>query len=123
MATSKGMATRSGEVTVVPVSNGETGFEVKQGANGTVQVIAQKGDVNVSDGSGTSTVPQGQQTTIDDSQERRKKKRRKAGGAIPAASGSVLDSPVVIYGGAGAVGGLVTWVLLQGGNPVSAVAP
>lgn len=123
VATSKGMTTRAGEVTVVPVSNGWTEFEVKQGSDGTVQVVAQKGDVSVSDGQGTSTVSQGQQTTVDDSQEKRKKKRRKAGGAIPAASGSILDSPIVIYGGAAAVGGLVTWVLLQGGNPASAVQP
>jgi hypothetical protein len=123
VATSKGMTTRAGEVTVVPVSNGWTEFEVKQGLNGAVQVVAQKGDVSVSDGAGTSTVPQGQQTTVDDSQERRKKKRRKVGGAIPAASGSILDSPVVVYAGAGAVGGLLIWVLLQDGNPVSAVQP
>jgi hypothetical protein len=123
VATSKGMSTQSGEVTVVPASTGWTEFEVKQGPDGTVQVVAQKGDVNVSDGSGTSTVPQGQQTMVDDSQAKRKKKRRKAGGAIPAGAGSVLDSPIVVYAGAGTVGGLLTWVLLQDGSPVSAVRP
>ncbi len=123
VATSKGMTTRSGEVTVVPVSSGWTEFEVKQGSDGTVQVVAQKGDVSVSDGAGTSTVQQGQQTTVDDSQERRKKKRKRNGGATPAATGSVLDSPIVIYGGAAAAGGLVTWVLLQGGSPVSVTMP
>jgi len=122
VATSRGMTTRAGEVTVVPTSSGWTEFEVKQDANGTIQVVAQKGDVNVSDGSGTSTVPQGQQTTVDETQAK-KKKRRKGGGAIPAASTSILDSPIVIYGGAAAVGGLVTWVLLQGTNPVSATQP
>jgi hypothetical protein len=123
VATSKGMTTRSGEVTVVPASNGWTEFEVKQGPNDTVQVVAQKGDVKVSNGFSTSTVPQGQQTTVDDSQEKRKKKKRREGGAIPAGNGSVLDSPIVTYVGAGAVGGLLTWVLLQDGNPVSATQP
>jgi hypothetical protein len=122
VATSKGMSTRSGEVTVVPASTGWTEFEVKQGADGTVQVVAQKGDVNVSDGSGTSTVAQGQQTTVDDARAKKKKKRR-AGGAIPAGEASALDSPIVMYAGAGVVGGLLTWVLLQDGSPVSAVRP
>ena len=116
------MVTHAGDVTVTPASKGWTEFEVKQGSDGTVQVVAQKGDVTVSDGSNTSTVPQGQQTTVD-SQENKKKKRRKVGGAVPAAGGSVLDSPIVIYGGAAAVGGLVTWVLLQGSSPVSATQP
>lgn len=122
VATSKGTITRAGDVTVTPSSKGWTEFEVKQGSDGTVQVVAQKGDVTVSDGSNTSTVPQGQQTTVD-SQENKKKKRRKAGGAVPAAGGGVLDSPIVIYGGAAAVGGLLTWVLLQGSSPVSATMP
>jgi hypothetical protein len=123
VATSKGMTTRSGEVTVVPVSNGWTEFEVNQGPNDTVQIVARKGDVSVSDGQGTSTVPQGQSTTVPDSQEKKKKKKRREGGAIPAGNGSLLDSPVVMVVGAGAVGCLLTWVLLQDGNPVSAVQP
>jgi len=123
VATSKGLGTHAGDVTVVPVSNGWTQFEVKQASDGTVQIMAQKGDVNVSDGSTTSTLSQGQQTTVDNSAEKKKKKRRKGGGAVPASSGAVLDSPYVIYGGAAAVGGLLTWVLLQDSNPVSSAAP
>lgn len=123
VATSKGMTTHAGEVTVVPVSNGLTQFEVKQATDGTVQIMAQKGDVSVSDGSATSTVAQGQQTTVSDTQESKKKKKRRAGGAIPAAGGSVLDSPIVMYGGAAVVGGLLTWVLLQNGPPVSQTQP
>lgn len=123
VATSKGLGTRTGDITVVPVSNGWTQFEVKQVSDGTVQIMAQKGDVNVSDGSTTSTLSQGQQTTVDKSAETKKKKRRKGGGAVPASGGAVLDSPYVIYGGAAAVGGLLTWVLLQDSSPVSSVAP
>ncbi|MGH9504255.1 MAG: hypothetical protein ACRD20_15510 [Terriglobales bacterium] len=122
VATSKGLATHAGEITVVPASNGWTQFEVKHASDGTVQIVAQKGDVNVSDGSSTSTLAQGNQTTVDDSAQK-KKKKRKGGGAVPASSGPILDSPIVIYGGAAAVGGLLTWVLLQGGTPVSAAAP
>ncbi len=122
VATSKGLSTRAGDVTVVPASNGWTQFQVQHAADGTVQIVAQQGDVNVSDGSTTSTLAQGQQTTVDDSQKK-KKKRRKAGGAIPAGGGGVLSSPYVIYGGAAGVGGLLTWVLLQDNTPVSSTAP
>lgn len=123
VATSKGMSTRAGEVTVVPASDGWTEFQVKQVPDGTIQIVAQKGDVTVSDGSTTSTLSQGQQTTVDNSAEKKKKKRRKGGGAVPASGGAALDSPYVIYGGAAAVGGILTWVLLQDDNPVSQVQP
>jgi hypothetical protein len=123
VATSKGLSTHTGDLTVAPASNGWTEFEVKQVGDDTVQIMAQKGDVTVSDGSNSSTLSQGQQTTVGNSMEKKKKKRRKGGGAIPASGGAVLDSPPVIYGGAAAVGGLLTWVLLQDSNPVSQVAP
>ena len=123
VATSKGLSTHTGDVTVAPASNGWTEFEVKQVSDDSVQIVAQKGDVTVSDGSTTSTLSQGQQTTVDNSAEKKKKKRRKGGGAVPASGGAVLDSPIVIYGGAAAVGGLLTWVLLQDSNPVSNSQP
>lgn len=123
VATSKGLSMHSGEITVVPASTGWTEFEMKQMPDDTVQITAQKGDVNVSDGSNTSTLAQGQQTTVDNSAEKKKKKRRKGGGAVPASGGAILDSPVVVYGGAAAVGGLLTWVLLQDSNPVSQAKP
>jgi hypothetical protein len=120
VVTSKSMRTHAGEVTVVPVSNARTRFEVTD-VNGTVQVVAREGDVSVSDGAETTTLAQGQQTTRDDS-ENRKKKRRVAG-AVPAAGGAVLDSPYAIAAGTGAVGGLLLWVLLQGDDPASPVDP
>ena len=123
VATSKGLSTHTGDLTVTPAANGWTEFEVKQVGDDTVQIVAQKGDVTVSDGSSSSTLSQGQQTTVGNSMEKKKKKRRKGGGAVPASGGAVLDSPVVIYGGAAAVGGLLTWVLLEDSNPVSQVAP
>lgn len=123
VATSKGLSTHTGDLTVAPTSNGWTEFEVKQISDDSVQIVAQKGDVTLSDGSNTSTLSQGQQTTVGNSAEKKKKKKKKGGGAIPAGGGAILDSPVVIYGGAAAVGGLLTWVLLQGGTPVSAAVP
>jgi hypothetical protein len=121
VATTKGMSTRAGEVVVTPVSAEWTQFDVKD-VNGTVEIIARKGDVSVSNGTETTRLAQGEQTTRDDS-DSRKKRRRAAGGAVPAAGGGVLDSPYAIAAGAGAVGGLVLWVLLQGDDPASPIDP
>lgn len=120
VATSKGLSTKIGEVTVAPASNGWTEFQVTD-TNGTVRIVAQKGDVSVSDQSGTTTLPQGQQTTRDESSQRRH--RRKGGGAPAAASGSIMDSEAAIIGGGIAVGGLVTWVVVQSDNPASPSKP
>lgn len=121
VATSKGMTTRFGEVTVTPVSSDWTEFEVTD-VDGTVQVAARKGDVSVSDGQETATLPEGQQATVDDPQKK-KKKRRKAGAIIPAGSGPWLSSPWAIGIGAAAVGGVTIWVLLQGDDPMSPKDP
>jgi hypothetical protein len=121
VVTSKSMRMHAGEVTVVPVSDVHTRFEVTD-VNGTVQIVAREGDVSVSNGSETTRLAQGEQTTRDDS-ENRKKRRRVAGGAAPAAGGGVLDSPYAVAAGAGAVGGIVLWVLLQGDDPLSPVDP
>ena len=121
VATTKGMSTRAREVVVAPVSAEWTQFDVRD-VNGTVEIVARKGDVSVSNGTETARLAQGEQTTRDDS-ENRKKRRRVAGGAAPAAGGGVLDSPYAIAAGAGAVGGLVLWVLLQGDDPLSPVDP
>jgi hypothetical protein len=120
VATMKGMRTRAGEVVVAPVSDGWTEFEVRD-VNGTVEILARKGDVSISDQESTSTLPQGQQTTRDDSEKRNKKKR--AAGAVTPSSLSVLDSPYAIAAGGAAVGGLLVWVLLQGDEPASPAVP
>jgi hypothetical protein len=128
VSTSKAMATRTGQVTVTPSASVWTQFDVKN-VDGQIQVTAEKGDLTVSDGAGTTTLAQGKQTTREDSQsaqpeqsEKDKKKRRKrAVGAIPGAGGGILDSPLAIGLGVGAVAGLTTWVLLQDGEAASPV--
>ena len=97
---------------------------VTKSVDGTVHIAARKGDVSVSNGTETTTLAQGEQTTRDDRNDSQKqKKTRRAGGAVPAASGPLLDSPYAIGAGAGAVGGLMLWVLLQGDEPASPVDP
>jgi hypothetical protein len=122
VATTKGMSIRAGEVNVEPAQpNNQTQYEIRD-VNGTVEIKAREGDLRVSDGTETTTVAQGEQTTRDNS-EQQKNKRRRTGGAVPAASGPLLDSPYAIGAGAGAVGGLMLWVLLQGDDPASPVDP
>jgi len=121
IATSKGMATHIGDVTVSPTTAKWTEFQVTD-VNGAVQIMARKGDVNINDGQQTTTLAQGDQTTRDESQEAHKRKKR-SGGAATAATGSVLDSPIAIGAGVAVVGGVLTWVLLQGDEPLSPTHP
>ena len=118
VSTSKGMATRAGDVTVSPAAAVWTQFDVKD-VDGNVQIVARKGDVTISDQSGTTTLPQGQQTTREQSESQSNKKKRRAGAAAPAAGGGILDSNVAIGIGLAAVGGATTWVLIQGDEPLS----
>ncbi len=119
VATSKSMTARIGGLKVAPAATSWTEFEVRD-TDGTVKIIARKGDLLLTDANGTATLTQGQETTRDETTEKGKKKRdRVGGGAVPAAGGGILDSPVAIGVGIAAVGALGTWVLVQGDDPLS----
>lgn len=124
VTTSKGLATRAGEVTVKPAGNTWTEFQVTD-VDGTVQIAANKGDVTIQDQQGTTTLQQGQQTTRDDTSnpEQKKRKKRRGAGAATAAGGGILSSSTAIYTGLAIVGGITTWVLLQGDDPLSPACP
>ncbi|HKN73321.1 MAG TPA: hypothetical protein VJX30_19970 [Terriglobales bacterium] len=125
VTTSRELAARAGDVTVKPVSNSWTEFQVTD-VDGRVQIAANKGDVTVQDAQGTTTtVTQGQQTTKDDTAdtEKKKKKHRKAAGAAPAAGGGIMSSPAVVYGGLGVAGGVAIWVWTRSEPPVSPACP
>jgi hypothetical protein len=125
VSTSKLLATRAGGVTVSPAAGVWTEFEVRD-VDGKVEIAARKGDLTIGDGTGTTTLPQGQQTTRDDSQSQNdsqsgkdKKKKKTGDGPTPAASGGVLNSPLAIGIGGGAILGATAWILAQSENPVS----
>ena len=127
VSTSKSLATRVGNLTVSPAANVWTEFEVRD-VDGQVQIAARKGDLAIGDETGTSTLPQGQQTTRDQSQDdsqaqsdnnKKKKKRKAADGPAAAATGGLLDSPWAIGIGGGAILGATAWVLVQGEQPAS----
>jgi hypothetical protein len=109
VATSHGMVAFARGVTVTPASNTWTEFEVVD-ASGTVQVVANKGDVNVNCGKGTATLSEGEQATPDQSGNCNKKKRRKGGAPLPG-NGSILTDPWV-QAGALVGGGVIVCLLL-----------
>jgi hypothetical protein len=128
ISTSKLLATRVGNLTVSPAASVWTEFEVRD-VDGQVQIAARKGDLAIGDETGTSTLPQGQQTTREQSQspddsqsqnDNKKKKKRGAGGPAPAAaSGGILSSPLAIGIVGGAILGATAWILLEDQQPAS----
>jgi hypothetical protein len=124
VSTSQGLSTRAGEVTVKPAGNSWTEFQVTD-VDGQVQIVASQGDLTVQDQQGTTTVQQGQQTTRDDTSnpEKKKRKRRKGAGAATAAGGGIMSSSYALYTGIAIVGGITTWVLVQGDDPLSPACP
>ena len=120
VVTTRGLAVRVGVLKVVPVSDSaSTEFEVTD-TDGTAKIIARKGDLRLDDGKTTTTLPEGQEASRD---EESRKDRKRGAGAVPGAAGGILDSPIAIAIGAGAIGGLVTWVLLEGDDPLSPKDP
>jgi hypothetical protein len=127
ISTSKTLATRVGNVTVSPVAGVWTEFEVRD-VDGSVQIAARKGDLTVSDDTGTATLPQGQQTTRpesqtqDDSQSQtnsKKGKKKETVGAVPAAGRAGLDSAWAVGIGGGAILAAAAWILIESDNPAS----
>lgn len=126
VATSKGVATTAGEVRIAPASNAWTEFNVTD-SDGTVRIAARKGDLTVTDESGTVTLPQGQETTRDDQSQStdnsKKKNKKRAAGAAPAAGGGIMNSPLAVGIGGAAIVGVTAWVLIRSDNPVSPATP
>jgi hypothetical protein len=127
VSTSRGVATTAGDVKVSPASDSWTEFKVTD-VDGTVRIAANKGDLTIFDGKETFTLPQGQETTRDESnappdQQGKKKNKKRADGAAPAAGGGVLNSPLAVGIGAGAIGGVAAWILIHGDSPASPSQP
>jgi hypothetical protein len=132
VSTSKEMATIAGDVKVTPASYSWTEFDVVD-VDGTVRIIARKGELTVFDGKETVTLQQGQETTRQEnssasdtdqnSKGNKKKEKRRLAGAAPAAQGGVLNSPIAVGIGGAVVVGVATWVLLQPQHPASPSVP
>jgi hypothetical protein len=127
VATSKEIYATAGDVKVAPASNAWTEFNVTD-VDGTVRIVARKGDLTISDGKDVVTLAQGQDTTRDESsgtndKDNKRKNKRRQSGAVPAAGGGLMNSPVAIGIGAGAIIGVTTWVLVKNDNPASPAKP
>ena len=109
VATSVSMIAVAGAVTVTPAANTWTQFEVEDN-NGTVQVFASKGSVNVNCGKDTANLSEGEQASPDDSGNCHKKKRKGGGAPFPR-GGSILTNPYVL-GGAAVTSGVIVCLLL-----------
>ena len=118
VATGKSLETHADNLTITPASAAWTEFQVND-MDGQVQIVARKGDLSISDGSETTTLPQGQQTVRDSPT----KKRKRRGGAAPAAGGGVLDSPWVWGTALVGLGGFEAWVIFRGASPISPIVP
>lgn len=121
VTTSRGLAAQAGDVTVKPVANSWTEYQVTD-VDGRVQIAANKGDLTVQDDKGTTTISQGQQTTRDDTsdeQKKKKRRRRNGGGAATAAGGGIMSSNAAVYTGIGAAAGVGIWLLLREETPLS----
>jgi hypothetical protein len=111
------------EVKARPVNNTPTQYEFTHNDQH-VTVVATKGDVTVEDHQGSKTVKEGEQATRDDGCEAAAKKNpKRRPGAVAAAGGGILSSPAGLYTGIAIVGGITTWVLLQGDDPISPACP
>ncbi|HTV54104.1 MAG TPA: hypothetical protein VMI06_04235, partial [Terriglobia bacterium] len=125
VSTSKGVAATAGDVKVTPSSETWTEFNVTD-VDGTVRIVARKGDLTITDGKETLTLAQGQETSRDESSDQSgsgKKNKKQETGAAPAAGGGILNSPLAVGIGAGAVIGVTTWVLIKNDNPASPSNP
>lgn len=128
VSTSKLLGAHAGDVTVSPTASVWTEFEVRD-VDGRVKIAARKGDLTISDDSGTTTLAQGQETTRDESQsqtdktDNKKNKKKRGGGHVPGAEGGVLNSPVAVGVGAAIIIGGAAWVLTRNDEPVSPAKP
>jgi hypothetical protein len=114
--TFKEYSVRVGELKISPKdAAGTSEFEITD-TDGVARIMARKGDLVLDDGKSVTTIPEGKETSKDDSDKDRK---RRGGGAVPGAAGGILDSPIAIAIGVGALGGVGAWVYLHGDEPLS----
>jgi hypothetical protein len=127
VGTSKSFKVRVNCITVIPVLNEWTQYDVTD-LNGTVQVNARKGDVKVEMGLSREKVPPPPQTsnnaTVREGEQAKYRESEACGAAARPGAGSSLNPKWIAGGAAGA--GILIWVLIHGGGgktPVSASQP
>ena len=116
VVTSKGFAVRVG-IKISPAAESKASeFEVSD-TNGSARIIARKGGLTLVDGDNTTTIPEGRETAREDNSS--KNRRNGGAGAVPGAGGGILNSPVAIGMGSGAIIAWGAWVLTRNDDPES----
>jgi len=117
VGTSTALGTSTQIATITPVTGVWTEYEAS-GINGTIDVVARKGNLSVNCGKETVNISDGMEV-IGDASGRCTKRRRN--GAYPPAEGDILKSPYLKYIAAAAGGGTLIWLLWP--HPKQSVSP
>lgn len=120
VATGQGMSVFARDFKITPVANSWTQFYVTR-SSGAIGVIARKGAVNVTCGTNSTTVQEGQQISREDAANCGLVD--KATGAPVAAKGPILTSTRAELGALAAGGALAGWALIHNDEPVSPRVP
>jgi len=115
VATSGGLIATGKGATVTPVSGKWSKFELGD-ANGTLRIVADKGEVNVNCGNEATTLAEGEQVSPDES-GKCNKKRRKLGAAPLPGHGGVFTNPYVLAAEAGTTGVVICLLLCNSSKP------
>ncbi len=126
VTTSQAMAVRAGSLTIAPVAQRSSKFEVSD-SHGRVQIAAREGALAINDGTSTTILQPGQETTRPDSEQANNKKRDQNKGAEPSGTGFHMSkkTALIIAGGAAAAGTTAAIILAtgNGSRPVSPATP
>jgi hypothetical protein len=114
--TSKAITIHVGDVTIVPSHSSMTQFEISDNG-GTIHIAAVKGDLSVSDSSGTTELKEGSQTTRADPGDGNKDR------ALAGGKGPLIPREGYEAAGIGVAGGLIAYFLSQDHTPVSPIKP
>lgn len=114
-------------ITVVPVTSDWTSYDVTD-VNPTVQVAAEKNDVNVehagTHGPTTPGAPESQKASVHEGEQRSYNESDLCGAPPKPGAGSLVNPKWIAAGAAGA--GVLIWIIVHGGggqSPVSASQP
>ena len=124
VTTTQAMAVRAGKLTIAPLAQRSAKFEVSD-SDGLVQIAAREGALEINDGTSTTILQEGQQTTRQDSDQAGAHKTTK--GAAPGGNGFHMSrkTALIIFGGAAAAGTTAALLLTtgNGSHPVSPATP
>lgn len=116
VVTARSATVHAGNLTIMPAHSASTQYEITSN-NGTIHIIARKGDITVTDGSGTVQLNEGQETTRTEDPHKNKD------GAMAGGKGPLIPAVAYEATGAGVAGALIVYYLSQDHTPASPIKP